>query len=429
MGVTRSDARRLAGAAARRLRPPSSTGMPTLSVVVVAGGADEEGANLDESLRQVLSSTHAALEVLVVGRRAPARSWARRVRSLPDASVDDAVARASGEYLTFVDPADLVRVDAWAAMVSALQDSGSDLVVGARRTPEPQPWSTELFDRRRTGETPQTCPLALVDLSPRNKVFRVAWWRRTELQVGDRGPGPEVVMAAYLAADAFDVLPHVVSEVPARDADRPVSERRRFQAQTVRDRMQALGTVAATAPAGWRSALFTYILPPWYVDAVAGGAEYFEALRSGVEVLARGLDPATVPVAARLGAWTVLNGTAEDSALVQDLVADNPHGLPVESGVVSIPEGLSLAPPDEWLAVCDVDRKVRSWVAERPVPRPPGGLLRGATFTEYVVDNPLPSVELVEPDGSRTPLLVARRNDPSVNEWADRAWEDRSSAA
>src|SRR3954449_2010979 len=201
MGVTRPDARRLAGAAARRLRPPSSTSMPTLSVVVVAGGADEEAANLDECLRHVLSSTHAALEILVVGRRAPARSWARRVRSLPDASVDDAVARASGEYLTFVDPADLVPVDAWAAMVSVLQDSGSDLVVGARRTPEPQPWNTELFDRRRTGETPQTCPLALVDLSPRNKVFRLAWWRRTGLHAGDRGPGPEVVMAAYLAAD------------------------------------------------------------------------------------------------------------------------------------------------------------------------------------------------------------------------------------
>ena len=193
--------------------------------------------------------------------------------------------------------------------------------------------------------------------------------------------------------------------------------------------MQALGTVAATAPAEWRTDLFTYLLPPWYVDAVAGGAQYFEALRSGVEVLVRGLDPATVPVAARLGAWTVLNGTAEDSALVQDLVADNPHGFPVESGVVSVPDDLSPAPPREWLAVRDVDRKVRSWVAQRPVPRDHGGLLRGATFTEYVVDNALPSVEVVEPHGGRTPLPVVRRNDPSVNEWADRAWEDRFSAA
>jgi len=403
--------------------------MPTLSVVIAAGGADEEAAILDECLRSALSSTHAALEILVAGRRVPARSWARRVRSLPEASVEDAVARASGEYLAFMNPADLVRVDAWDAMVTALQGSGSDLVVGARRTPEPRPWNTDLFSRHRTEQTPQTCPLALVDLSPQNKVFRLGWWRRSDLHVGHRGPGPEVVMAASLAADAFDVVPKVVSEVPPRDADRPVAERRRFQAQTMRGRMEALGTVAATAPAGWRSDLFTYILPPWYVDAVAAGDRYFEALRSGVEVLARGLDPATVRVAERLGAWTVLNGTPGDSALVQDLLADNPHGLPVESGMVSVPDNLSVAPPPAWRAIYDVDRLVRSWVGERPVPHQQGGLVRGATFTEYVVDHPLPSVEVVESDGTRTPLPVVRRHDPSVNEWADRAWEDRSSAA
>ena len=427
--ATRTDARRLAGAAVRRLRPRSSAKMPTLSVVLVAARSDGEGARLDACLHRVLSSSHAALEVIVVGDRVPARSWARRVRSLPHASVDEAVARASGEYLAFLDPAEIVPVDGWAAMVAALQDSGSDLVVGMRRTPEPQPWSTDLFVGRRVGETPQTCPLALVDLSPGNKVFRLSWWRRCAFRIGDGRPGPEAMMAAYLASGAFDVLPHVVSEVPALDADKPVSERPRFQADTVRGRMQALATVAAMAPAGWRGDLFTYVLPPWYVDAVAGGEQYFLALRSGVEVLARGLDPATVPVAARLGAWTVLNGTPGDSALVQDFVADNPHGLPIESDAVSLPDGLSLAPPTAWRAVCDVDRRVRSWLAERPVPHDRGGLLRGATFTEYVAEAPLPSVEVVEPDGARTPLSVVRRHDPSVNECAERAWEDRSSAA
>jgi CDP-glycerol glycerophosphotransferase (TagB/SpsB family) len=403
-------------------------------VVVIAGeGPDPEGVALGECLRQVLSSTHAALEVLVVGRRAfPhswARSWARRVRSLPDASVDDAVAQASGEYVVFVDPADVVPVDAWAAMVTALESSGSDLAVGQRQTPEPQPWQASLFIRRRTRQTPHSCPLALVDLSAANKVFRRPWWRRCDLRVGGGAPGPDVVMAAYLAADGFDVLPDVVSQTPARDAAKPVSERPQFQAETVRRRLAALATVAAIAPAGWRSGCFTYLLPPWYVDAVAGGEQYFDALRTGVDVLARGLDPATVPVAARLGAWTVLNGTLPDVALVQDFLADNPHGLPAEADLVSVPDGLSASPPAPWRAVCEVDRRVRSWVAEGPVPREGGGLLRGATFTEYVVDNPLPSVEVVESNGVRTPLRVMPRIDPSVNEWAERAWEDRSSAA
>jgi CDP-glycerol glycerophosphotransferase len=406
--------------------------MPLLSVVVVGDEASGHGKFLDECLRQVLSSTHAALEVLVIGRRVPAGARARRVRSLPDASVDEAVARASGKYLAFVDPADLVPVDAWAAMVAALEASGSDLVVGPRRASEPQPWQAELFARRRTRETAQTCPLALVDLAPGNKVFRLAWWRRSGLHVGLPAPGPEVVMAAYLAANAFDLVTQVVSETPARDSATPVSERLRFQADTVRRRLQALERVAANAPDGWRSDLFSHLLPPWYVDAVPAGKAYFEALAAGVRVLAPGLDPATVVVAARLGAWSVLHGTLADLALVQDHLADNPNGLPVASGLVSVPEGLSVDPPATWRTVRDVDRKVRSHVAGRPVPRSGGGSLRGATFTEYVDDGPLPVVEVVEvvePDGRRTPLEVARTRDVAVNEWADRAWEDRSSAA
>ena len=408
--------------------------MPLLSVVVAGNGGQGQGPFLEECLRQVLSSTHAALEVLVIGRRVPAGAWARRVRSLPDASVDEAVARSSGEYLAFVDPADQVPIDAWGAMVAALEASGSDLVVGPRRAPEPQPWQDELFARRRTRETAQTCPLALVDLATGNKVFRLAWWRRSGLQVG-RDPGPEAVMAAYLAADAFDVVTHVVSETPARDSATPVSERLRFQPDTVRRHLEALERVAAKAPDGWRSDLFSYLLPRWYVDAVPAGQQYFEALGAGVQGLAHGLDPATVAVAARLGAWSVLNGTLADLALVQDHVADNPHGLPVESGLVSVPDGLSSAPPTSWRTVRDVDRRVRSHVTGRPVPRGGGGSLRGATFTDYVEDSPLPLVEVVEvvevvePDGGRTPLEVTRARDLSVNEWADRAWEDRSSAA
>jgi CDP-glycerol glycerophosphotransferase (TagB/SpsB family) len=125
----------------------------------------------------------------------------------------------------------------------------------------------------------------------------------------------------------------------------------------------------------------------------------------------------------------VRNGTLEDLALLQDHLADNPHGLQVESGLVSVPDGLSATPPPALRAVCDVDRKDRSWVAERPVPRQRGGLLRGATFTEYAADHAVPSVEVVGSSGGRSPLSVEGRNNPAVNEWADRAWEDRSSAA
>src|SRR4051812_37437020 len=124
MDVTRLGVRRVAGSAARRLRPRSSASMPTLSVVIAAGGADEEAAILEECLRSALSSTHAALEILVVGRRAPARSWARRVRSLPEGPVGGAGARAPGGDLAFLNPPPPVPGDAWGAVVTAPPGSG-----------------------------------------------------------------------------------------------------------------------------------------------------------------------------------------------------------------------------------------------------------------------------------------------------------------
>ena len=429
--------RRLAEAAGRRLRSSGSGGVPRVSVVVpvgpvvgpVVGPGVGGDAALDECLRGVLASTHPAIEVLVVGGRPSVRTLARRVRALPHATVDDALATATGDYLVFVDPSERVPADAWPAMAQTLEDSGSDLAVGAQRTPTASTWAGELFARRRTRETATSCALALVDLALTNKMFRLEFWRRAGLRVGTGRNRAEVVMGAYLAAGTFDVLPRVVSEVPAREASRPVGEQSRFRADVVEARLRSLEAVARIAPAGWREEAFTHLLPPLYVDAVGGGQRYFDALTAGVEALARGADMAAVPVAARLGAWAVLHGSLRDDAVVQDLLADNPDGLPVSDGLVAVPEELSVLPPPSWRAVTDVDRRVRSWVAERPVRERQEAYVRGATFTEYAEDGPLPSVSLVGPGVAMTSLPVARRTDPRVNEWAGRAWEDRSSAA
>jgi CDP-glycerol glycerophosphotransferase len=258
-------------------------------------------------------------------------------------------------------------------------------------------------------------------------MFRLSFWRSCGLRLEDR-TAAEVVMTAYLAG-RFDVLARVVSEQPAHEASRPVEEQSRFRADVVADRLAALAAVARTAPHGWRENAFGYLLPPLYVDAVGGGKTYFQALQRGVAVLAGGLDPARVPVAARVGAWAVLHGTLEDDARVQDFVADNPHGLPVTDGIVALPDGLSAEPPREWRAITDTDRRVRSWMADGVIPADASVVVRGATFTEYVDDHSLPSVSALGPDDTRVPLAVTRTVDPRVNEWAGRAWEDRSSAA
>ncbi len=420
--------RRLAGAARRRLRAAVAPQRPLVSVVLVADGAE---GRLDDCLSAVLASQHQALEVLVVGQRPSATP--ERVRHLPGGSVDDAVAEASGTYLVFVSAAEAVDPGAWAAMVDVLEETGSDLVLGAARTDEPQPWAGELHDGRRLRQTKDTCPLALVDLSLSHKMFRLASWRRAGGVVGRVVGGlplhgESAVMAAYLDAVAFDVLPRVVSDVLATDADRPVAERARFSASRVGQRLDALVAVARVAPPGWRELAASYLLPQLYVDAVGGGEDYLHELRERLPELVDGLDLEAVPVAARLGAWTARHGSLHDVALVQDLLADNPHGLPTEHDLVPLPDGMSTAVPDDWRRITAADRRTRSRVEPWLVVEGDLVVVRGATFVEHVDDAPLPVVALGAPDVPMIELDVVRRPDPRANEWAARAWEDRTGA-
>ncbi|MGZ4442867.1 MAG: CDP-glycerol glycerophosphotransferase family protein [Nocardioidaceae bacterium] len=417
--------RRVARAAARRLRSPSAGDGPLVSVVVVVR---DDGAHLDGCLRGVLAASHQAVEVLVVGGRPGATSRARRVRALGDVSVDEAVQAATGEYLVLVDSAEVVPADAWAAMVATLQETGSDLLVGAQSTRTPRSWAGELFARRRLRETAAGCPLALVDLSLTNKMFRLASWRAAGLRVGSWEAGAQAVLAAYLAAAGFDVVPRVVSEVPARDASLPVAEQARFRPATAEARLASLCALAPQAPDDWLPLALTHLLPPMYVDAVGGGPAYFAVLQPGVRALWEGADPALVPVAARLGAWVAAHGTLDDVALLQDLLAESPDGLPVTDGLVAVPDALSAPPPASWRAVEDVDRRVRCRVEDRLLRDGARWVVRGATLTEYLPDDTLPEVTLVVAGAPPVPLTVEHRRWAGAGEWAARAWEDHAGA-
>jgi CDP-glycerol glycerophosphotransferase (TagB/SpsB family) len=388
-----------------------------LSVVLVAAASD---SLLDDCLRSVLDSSHGFVEVLVVGAAAQGD---HRVRSLPEASTAEAVRQATGRYLTFVDATEVVDQHAWRAMVDTLEETGSDVVLADARTAEPRPWAAELYASRRLRQTPASFPLALVDLSPSHKVFRLDRWRAE-----GTSPTPSSVLAAYLRASSYDVLPRTAGEVRDVEADRPVAERSRFSSSRVAERLAALVEASRQAPPGWRELAASYLLPPLYVDAVGGGERYLDALREGARPLLEGLDPDAVPVAARLGAWSVLRGSWRDVALVQDLLADNPDGLPASEGVVAAPAGLSSDVPDDWRRITPADRRTRTWVQPSLAVEDDRVVVSGATFVEHESEAPLPEVNLVGPGTQPVTLDVRPRRDPRVNEWAARAWEDRSDA-
>jgi CDP-glycerol glycerophosphotransferase (TagB/SpsB family) len=415
----RSAVRRLAAAARRRVGTP-----PTVTVVLdgadalatLAGRLPPAGRPLLEPI--VVCGPEVSLPGRV-GGTAVARA----------ATVDDAVHGARGDYLVLLGPADAVLPDAWAAMADDLAETGSDLVVGDLHSTATRAWAKELFSRRLLRQDAVSCPLALVDLTVPNHMFRLASWRRAGVDVGPGAlaeTGAAAVLAACLAADAFDVLPRPVAGSTVDDTSLPVGQQARFQPPVTV--LTALRRAAERAPTGWCDLAATHLLPPLYVDAVGGGEPYFAALSVGAARIIDGMDPAGVPVAPRLGAWVARHGTLHDLALLQDLLADHPHGLPVSGGLVPVPAGLSVEVPPQWRRIADVDRRPRVRVSERAVRVGNRCRLSGATFTEYVGEAPLPTVTLPGPGPERVRLDVERRHDPRTNEWAARAFEDRSDA-
>ena len=346
--------------------------------------------------------------------------------------LDAAVRAAEGRYVLFADSSDVLVDTGVEAMTAALEETGSDVALGDRRTARGRPWAGELFARRRLRATPETTPLALLDLDLTGKLFRrTAWraWQDAGMRLGDgEAAATGTVLRVLRQAAALDVVPVVVLEERPTEAVLPVEEQSRFRPDVLAARLDGLSAALPHAPEGWRALVVSYLLPPLYVEAVGGGERYLGVLRDHLDAFLSDVDLDEVPLPARLGAWAARHGSLVDVALVQDLLADQPDGLRVSDGLAVLPEELSLEIPPAWRSVARADRRPRTWVADRI--RVDGRHCRvdGASFTEYGEPAPLPDVRLLVPGRPPSRMTVSRREDPAVNEWAARAWEDRTAA-
>ncbi|WP_460775144.1 glycosyltransferase family 2 protein [Microbacterium sp. GXF7504] len=126
-------------------------------------------------------------------------------------------------FLGFLDADDVLRPDALERMVSTLDASGSDFVVGAyvRLRPdgaggyaagEVQPWVRAATDPARTGTTIDEHPQASGNIVAWSKVSRTAFWQQTGLRFPEGRLYEDQVVAQrmYTRARRFDVLPDVV---------------------------------------------------------------------------------------------------------------------------------------------------------------------------------------------------------------------------
>ncbi|HET6652572.1 MAG TPA: CDP-glycerol glycerophosphotransferase family protein [Nocardioides sp.] len=436
-----------ASAGARR----GSAARPEVSVVVVVRGT---AGFLAECVTSALSA-HPSVQVLLASldpaaeEAARAATGDRRVRALPldESPLDAAVAAARGDYLAFADADDTFPDDALSPLTRALDASGLDVAVGpvyrhSLGRARPPGWEADLFARPLRAGRVVDCADLLVGADLPGTLYRTSWWRDAGLSVADWSAREVTATRALLAARGIDVVPGRAYEARMRDVSLPIDAQARFRPAVVRTRVAALrevaGLVRETGPDTYRRWLvltLTHVVPPLLVDAVGGGSRALELLAPLVRDLVGETGPgalAEVPVGPRLLA-RASQGTLHDVALVQDLLADNPHGLPTERSaegaqVVRLPVGLGIPVPDAVRRIEQVDRVLRTVVG--PLRRTPDGgfVVNGAAFVEYGERATVPSVTVAGSDGRHVPMTVQPRVAPDINIWAGRAWEDRSGA-
>ena len=200
--------------------------LPVLSIVIPVYNAS---AHLVECLDSVLRQHYRSLDIVIIDdgsvddSLAIARRYAQadeRVTVLeqanagPSAARNAAIARASGEFLTFVDADDTVTRDGLAEAMSVLSGSGSDIAVlpyqrlDGQRIRKPAAWIRRLHATTRTGVTLEQCPDVMVNAIACAKIFRREFWDAAGLQFlpGVIYEDQILTAQAYREATAIDIL-------------------------------------------------------------------------------------------------------------------------------------------------------------------------------------------------------------------------------
>jgi CDP-glycerol glycerophosphotransferase len=450
----------------RRLRlraarvPPQQPAMPVLSVVVVATDAE---SYLNECLRSLRSQTIKRFEVLVVdngstdataavaeqaGDADPRFRVIKRPRLGVAASRNAGAQLARGAFLTFVDATDTVPQTAYRTMINMLRQTDSDFAAGSVRTvvrgrKRRPSWSTLSHDLDRPALTLSDFPLALLDTSATNKIFRKDFWDTVvggfpTLMVND---APTVV-GAMLQAKQFDLL-QTISYVqrqrlaPGQLLPDPLTaselQGRLESSWAIWEQLKATGnsTIAGTWLGGWIDG----DLGDLATDAHRADAGYRDQLQDAAQqCLALADDTAwrQVRVDRKLrlrlladGRWTdveqlvhhtVLYGSIPPTTVRDGRVYAVAAELPSSAGAPLA--SLELSESQTALSGCvehitwhDQRLEIQGWA-----------FIRGVDLS---TETPDISAAIVEPDtGNSFPCEVTQLNKPAANEWAGFRYQD-----
>lgn len=264
---------------------------PLLSVIVPAYQVEDY---LSQCLDSLLAQSYRRLEIVLIDDGSTdrsveiARSYAERDPRIVVVEQENAglgaarnagLACCTGELIAFADSDDTVPPNAYRRMVSSLQRSGSDFVVGAIVRDEGgvermRPWVKRAHARRRLRVTIDDVPAMLTNVMACTKVFRRDFVERIALRFpeGVRYEDQVPITRAYVEARVFDVLPDVVYCWRKRDDKSSISQQK-GEIQDLLDRLQAQQEVADLL----RESASHWVLRTWYVKTFR--QDFFAYLR------------------------------------------------------------------------------------------------------------------------------------------------------
>ena len=404
-----------------------------LQIVVVDDGSTDGSA--------ALIAEHAAADPrILVHRQQNAGLGAAR---------NAGIARATGDYLTFLDADDTLPRRAYELLVGSLERTGSDFALGAvqrvtagvRRTPA---WIAEAHEKDRSAIRIDDFPRAVIDVIACNRVFRRSFWETAGLRfpVGVAYEDHVPMMAAYLRAQAFDVLADTTYYWRIREDQTSIGQQK-HQIANLRDRLQAkrdawsllLQEATPAVRAAWQVRVLDMDLPLFYEQLPGADEAYFAELRRGVaEQLAAAGEAVLAEVRAERRVKALLAAAGRRSeleALLSRELTDGPIGRTRIEGTAVVAdfagiEGLTTA--DRTLPQRQTRLRTtlrRCWWAA------PGELrLDLAAYVPYLDhDRFAVSAAWVGRDGQRVPVTIRTYADPEITRDAQPTCHDYDGCA
>lgn len=220
---------------------------------------------LEECVGSIVSQNINSMEILIINdgstdntleiaQRLEHKYSQIKVINQPNGGLGNArntgVSHARGDYLTFVDSDDIVAKDAYKKMLSIIEKSNSDFIIGNvirfnSKREFPSVLHQRIFTENFIGVNVHTHHELLYDTTAWNKIFRMNFWKKHAFSFPEKMLFEDipVTLPAHAVAQKVDILTDIVYKWRARDdGDKSITQQN-DNIMNFRDRIRGIDMV------------------------------------------------------------------------------------------------------------------------------------------------------------------------------------------